>query len=125
MKIIITESQYDELIFTRLPNFLKRRITMEDLEWFDKNINSIIITTPPLKNFSDFSHAAFDSLLHNFIYERKNDEIETYYDAEYDEDFLDEVSFGKIGDMYWELTPFLEQKYRDRLYLNWERKKSL
>jgi hypothetical protein len=124
MKIIITESQY-ETLFLNLPQFLKRRITMEDLEWFDKNVNRFIITTPPVNEFKDFSDYIIGDLLHEFISERKGDEIDTYYDEDYDEHLWDETSRNKVMDMYWELKPFLEKRYKDRLYLNWERKKQI
>jgi hypothetical protein len=98
---------------------------MEDLEWFDKNVNRFIITTPPVNEFKDFSDYIIGDLLHEFISERKGDEIDTYYDEDYDEHLWDETSRNKVMDMYWELKPFLEKRYKDRLYLNWERKKQI
>lgn len=124
MKILITESQYERL-FLDLPSFLKRRVTMEDLEWFDENVSRFIIATPPVNKFEDFSDYIIGDLLHDFISEKKGDEIDTYYDEDYDEHFWDKTSRNKVMDMYWELKPFLEKRYKDRLHLNWERKKSL
>ncbi len=124
MKILITESQYERL-FLDLPSFLKRRVTMEDLEWFDENVSRFIIATPPVNKFEDFSDCIIGNLLHDFVSEKKGDEIDTYYDEDYDEHLWDKPSRDKVMDMYWELKPFLEKRYKDRLHLNWERKKSL
>jgi hypothetical protein len=124
MKIVITESQYKRL-FSELPPFLKRRITIEDLEWFDKNVNLFIINTPLVKKFEDFSDYVIGDLLLQFVSEIKGDEIDRHYDVDYDDYIWDDTSRNKVMDIYWELKPFLEKRYKDRLYLNWERKKSL
>ena len=50
MKIIITESQYDRLL-SELPPFLKRRVTMEDLEWMDGKLNEFMSNTPAVSKF--------------------------------------------------------------------------
>jgi hypothetical protein len=124
MKIVITESQYKRL-FSELPPFLKRRITIEDLEWFDKNVNLFIINTPLVKKFENFSDYVIGDLLLQFVSEIKGDEIDRHYDVDYDDYIWDDTSRNKVMDIYWELKPFLEKRYKDRLYLNWERKKSL
>jgi hypothetical protein len=124
MKIVITESQYKRL-FSELPPFLKRRITIEDLEWFDKNVNLFIINTPLVKKFEDFSDYVIGDLLLQFVSEIKGDEIDRHYDVDYDDYIWDDTSRNKVMDIYWELKPFLEKRYKDRLYFNWERKKSL
>jgi hypothetical protein len=36
-----------------------------------------------------------------------------------------EESRNKVMEMYWELKPILEKRYKDRLYKAWERKKSI
>ena len=41
MKIIITESQY-EMLFKNLPSSIKRRLTPDDFEYFDNNLNKNI-----------------------------------------------------------------------------------
>jgi hypothetical protein len=124
MKIVITESQYKRL-FSELPPFLKRRITIEDLEWFDKNVNLFIINTPLVKKFENFSDYVIGDLLLQFVSEIKGDEIDRHYDVDYDDYIWDDTSRNKVMDIYWELKPFLEKRYKDRLYFNWERKKSL
>jgi hypothetical protein len=123
MKIIITESQYERL-FTDLPPFLKRRITLDDLKYFDDNITSYILSTPPTDDFKDFSSYVVGDLLHDFIVEIKGDEIETEIEPDYGVVYNEE-SRNKIMGMYWDLKPILIKKYKDRLYQAWERKKSL
>ena len=119
----INESQYERL-FTDLPPFLKRRITLDDLKYFDDNITSYILSTPPTDDFKDFSSVVVGDLLHDFILERKGDEIETEIEPDYGVVYKAE-SRDKIMGMYWDLKPILIKKYKDRLYQAWERKKSL
>jgi len=119
----LTESQ-DERLFTDLPPFLKRRITLDDLKYFDDNISSYILSTPPTDDFKDFSSVVIGDLLHDFIMERKGDEIETEENPDYGVVYKDE-SRDKIMGMYWDLKPILIKKYKNRLYQTWERKKSL
>jgi hypothetical protein len=117
----LTESQ-DERLFTDLPPFLKRRLTLDDLKYFDDNISSYMLSTPPTDDFKDFSSYVVGYLLHDFIVDRKGDEIETEEDPDYGVVYKDE-SIDKIMGMYWELKPILEKRYKDRLYKAWERKK--
>jgi len=119
----LTESQ-DERLFTDLPPFLKRRLTLDDLKYFDDNISSYILSTPPTDDFKDFSSVVIGDLLHDFIMERKGDEIETEENPDYGVVYKDE-SRDKIMGMYWDLKPILIKKYKNRLYQTWERKKSL
>jgi hypothetical protein len=119
----LTESQYERL-FTDLPPFLKRRITLDDLKYFDDNISSYILSTPPTDDFKDFSSVVIGDLLHDFIMEIKGDEIETEENPDYGVVYKDE-SRDKIMGMYWDLKPILIKKYKNRLYQTWERKKSL
>jgi hypothetical protein len=123
MKIIITESQYERL-FNDLPNSLKRRLTTDDFKYFDDNISSYILSTPPTDDFKDFSSVVIGDLLHDFIMDKKVDEIETEEDPDYGVVYNEE-SRNKIMGMYWDLKPILIKKYKDRLYKAWERKKSL
>ena len=117
----LTESQYERL-FNDLPNSLKRRITPDDLKYFDDNISSYILSTPPTDDFKDFSSFVVGDLLHDFIMEIKGDEIETEENPDYGVVYKDE-SRHKIMVMYWDLKPILIKKYKDRLYKAWERKK--
>jgi hypothetical protein len=123
MKIIITESQY-EMLFKELPNSLKRRITQDDFDYLDKELTHYILSTPPVNKFEGFSSYVVGDLLHEFIIGYKGDEIETEEDPEYGEVYNEE-SRNKVMEMYWELKPILEKRYKDRLYKAWERKKSI
>jgi hypothetical protein len=119
----LTESQYERL-FGELPNSLKRRLTQDDFKYFDDNISSYILSTPPTDDFKDFSSVVIGDLLHDFIMDKKVDEIETEEDPDYGVVYNEE-SRNKIMGMYWDLKPILIKKYKDRLYKAWERKKSL
>ncbi len=121
MKIIITESQYERL-FNDLPNSLKRRLTTDDFEYFDKELRYYIVSQPPVDKFDDFSSVVVGDLLHDFIMDKKVDEIETEEDPDYGVVYKDE-SRDKIMGMYWDLKPILIKKYKDQLYKAWERKK--
>ena len=39
MKRVLKESEHLKGLFGSLPPFLRRRLTMEDLDWLDKGIN--------------------------------------------------------------------------------------
>jgi hypothetical protein len=121
MKIIITESQYERL-FADLPPYLKRRLTTDDFEYFDKELRYYIVSQPPVDKFDDFSSVVIGDLLHDFIMDKKVDEIETEEDPDYGVVYNEE-SRNKIMGMYWDLKPILIKKYKDRLYKAWERKK--
>ena len=123
MKIIITESQYERL-FNDLPSSLKRRLTTDDLEYFDRELTHYILSTPPTARFEEFSSYVIGDLLHEFIIDKKGDEIETEEDPDYGLVYV-EKSRNKVMDMYWDLKPILEKKYKDRLYRAWEKKRSV
>ena len=117
----INESQYERL-FGELPNSLKRRLTQDDFEYFDKELRYYIVSQPPVDKFEDFSSVVIGDLLHDFIMDKKVDEIETEEDPDYGVVYNEE-SRNKIMGMYWDLKPILIKKYKDRLYKAWERKK--
>ena len=119
MKIIITESQYN-----MLSNFLKRRLTQDDFEYLDKELTHYILSTPPTNRFEEFSSSVIGDLLHEFIMDRKSDEIETEEDPDYGIVYKEESRY-KVMNMYWDLKPILEKKYKDRIYKAWERKKTI
>ena len=119
----INESKYERL-FGELPNSLKRRLTQDDFDYLDKELTHYILSTPPVNKFEEFSSYVVGDLLHEFIIGYKGDEIETEEDPEYGEVYNEE-SRNKVMGMYWVLKPFLEKKYKDRLYQAWERKKSI
>jgi len=119
----LTESE-NEKIFNELPISLRRRLTTDDLEYLDSELTHYILSTPPVNNFEAFCSYVIGDLLHEFIMARKGDEIETEEDPDYGVVY-NEKSRNKVLDMYWDLKPILEKKYKDRLYKAWERKKTI
>jgi hypothetical protein len=118
MKIIITESQY-EMLFKELPTSLKRRLTPDDFEYFDNKISKQIYNTSWRPEFDKFSYDVIAQLMHEFVVDRKDNEIETDNDPEYGVIYNDD-SLDKVFEMYWELIPFLEKHYKDMLYTRWK-----
>jgi hypothetical protein len=124
MKRIIKESERFRGLFNQLPLFLKRRITLDDLEWIDRNLNHYVLRHKGTNlkqrvQFNDFSEYVIGELLHDFIMDRKADEIQTEIDALYGEVFNDE-SLDKIMDMYWQLMPIIIKRYEIKLHQAWE-----
>ena len=119
----LTESQ-DEKLFKELPISIRRRLEPNDLDYIDRELTHYILSTPPTNRFEDFSSSVIGDVLHEFIIGYKGDEIEIEDDPEYGEVYNEE-SRNKVMDRYWVLKPFLEKKYKDRLYQAWERKKSI
>jgi hypothetical protein len=123
MKIIITESEHLKGLFSELPPFLKRRITMFDLEWIDRELDHHIYGMPFRNDFDLFVDDVLGDLLHEFVINRKDDEIETeedpYYGLIYSED-----GFHEVASIYWKLMPYLKKRYEIKLRQGWERKKS-
>jgi hypothetical protein len=118
MKIIITESQY-EMLFKELPASLKRRLTSDDFEYFDNKISKQIYNASWRPEFDKFSYDVIAQLIHEFVVDIKDDEIETDNDPEYGVIYNDD-SLDKVFKMYWELIPFLEKHYKDMLYARWK-----
>lgn len=119
---VLKESEHLKGLFGGLPPFLRRRLTMEDLEYLDREIQHIIVGTPPTDNFDTFCDYVLGDLLHIFLVDRKDSEIDTVEDPEYGLVY-DDDSLKKIGDIYWELMPHLKKRYEIRLRHAWERKK--
>ena len=94
---------------------------MEDLEWMDGKLNEFMVNTPAVSKFDNFCDYALGDLLHEFLVDRKYDEIDTDNDPAYGLIYNDE-SLGKISDMYWELKPFLKKRYETRLRNAYNRK---
>ena len=120
MKYIITESQ-SKLLFSNIPVYLKRRLTTEDLEWIERKINSNINdmkmiqrNKPYYDNFESYSYSIIADTLHEFVLERKDDEIETEMDPQYGLVYNDE-SRDRVFDMYWQLIPYLEKIYHSTI----------
>jgi len=123
MKIIITESQYRNL-FNELPVSVKRRVTQEDLDFLDDELSNYINKVPPFDSFENFSDYIIGDLLHDFVIDRKADEIETYEDPDWGLVF-DETSRDNIFGLYFKLMPALKEKYKDRMYRSWEIRRGL
>ena len=118
MKIIITESQY-EMLFKELPSSIKRRLTPDDFEYFNKNLNKnihdkLLFTS----DFDQFSYNVISQVMHEFVLDRKDDEIETEENPEYGVVYNDE-SLDEVFERYWKLIPFFEEYYKDKLSMAW------
>ena len=70
---VLKESEHLKGLFGSLPTFLRRRLTMEDLDWLDKGINEVIPGTPTRRDFDIFCQDVLGDLLHEFVVERKDD----------------------------------------------------
>jgi hypothetical protein len=123
MRRLLKEFEHLKGLFSELPPFLKRRVTLFDLEWLDKEITDHIYGMPARRDFDTFCEDVLGDLLHEFLINRKDDEIETTYDYDYGV-IYNEESLDKVASMYWELKPFLKKRYEIRLRQAWERKKS-
>ena len=118
MKIIITESQY-EMLFKELPSSIKRRLTPDDFKYFDKNLNKnihdkLLFTS----DFDQFSYNVISQVMHEFVLDMKDDEIETEENPEYGVVYNDE-SLDEVFERYWKLIPFFEEYYKDKLSMAW------
>ena len=120
---IIKESEHLKGLFGDLPPFLRRRLTMEDLEWLDKELVDHIIGMPPRNDFDVFCDDVLGDLLHEFVVDRKDDEIDTVEDPHYGL-IYSEDGFDEVASIYWKLIPYLKKRYEFRLRKAWERKKS-
>jgi hypothetical protein len=123
MKRLIREFEHLKSLFSELPPFLRRRLTMEDLEWLDKGINEVIPGTPTRGDFDIFCQDVLGDLLHDFVVERKDDEIDTVEDPHYGL-IYSEDGFDEVASIYWQLMPYLKKRYEIKLRQSWERKKS-
>ena len=122
MRRLIREFEHLKGLLSELPPFLQRRVTLFDLEWIDKNLNSHILHMPARNDFDEFCDDVLGDLLHEFLVNIKDDEIDTVDDPDYGL-IYDNNSFDKVVSMYWELKPFLKKRYEIKLRQAWERKK--
>lgn len=101
MKIIITESQFYDLI----PMTLKRRLSQDDFEILDKiiklNMNEFIYLNDVFEEYLRWTLG--DSLSH-FVTEYKSDDIDMD-----EEDWMDKLN-ERLG-LFWDLIYFLRKKY--------------
>ena len=118
---ILKESEHLKGLFWELPPFLKRRVTLFDLDWLDEKLGIQIYQTPFTNDFDDFCNYVLGDLLHEFVVNRKDDEIETTYDYDYGI-IYSEDGFDEVASIYWELIPYLKKRYEIRLRQSWERK---
>jgi hypothetical protein len=118
MKIIITESQY-EMLFKELPTSLKRRLTPDDFKYFDTNLVYHIDDSTWIPNFNEFSYDVIGTLVSDFITETRGDEIGADFNPDYGATY-DVNSFNNVFEMYSDLIPVLEKKYKNRLYQAWK-----
>ena len=95
---------------------------MFDLEWIDKEITDHINGMPVRNDFDTFADDVLGDLLHEFVVDRKDDEIDTVEDPHYGL-IYSEDGFDEVASIYWELIPFLKKRYEIRLRQAWERKK--
>ena len=111
MKIIITESQYNNL----LSPFIRRRIESKDFDILEDYITYEMERKLHYygrrNNFEDFLNDVISSALNDFIINYKSDHIPMRLD---DDDFFREQE--KLLDRFWPLFNFLKDKYRDRVY---------
>jgi len=114
MKIIITESQYE-----MLSNSLRRRLTPDDFKYFDTNLVYHIDDSTWIPNFNQFSYEVISTLVNEFITETRGDEIDVNFIPDFGELYNDE-SFNNVFEMYSDLIPVLEKKYKNRLYQAWK-----
>jgi hypothetical protein len=77
---------------------------------------------PARNDFDLFCDDVLGDLLHEFLVNRKDDEIETTYDYDYGV-IYNEESLDKVVTIYWNLIPYLKKRYEIKLRQAWERKK--
>jgi len=119
---IIKESEHLKGLLSELPPFLKRRVTMEDLEWLDKSITDHINGMPVRNDFDVFAYDVLGDLLHEFVVERKDDEIDTVDSPEYGLVYSED-GFNEVASIYWKLMQFLKKRYEIKLRQAFERKR--
>ena len=119
MKIIITESQYQNLLGNVSPT-LQRRLTSDDFEWIEKEFRINLIHSPKhITNFDEFCDYVLGDTVHEFVMEKRYNEIKTIPDEEWG-DVYDEKSQSDVMDIYWPLIPVLKDMFYDELYEIWE-----
>jgi|694.fasta_scaffold63712_1 hypothetical protein len=111
MKIIITESQYNNL----LSPFIRRRIEIKDFYFLEDYITYEMERKLHYygrrNNFEDFLNDVISSALNDFIINYKSDHIPMGLD---DDDFDEKQN--ELLDRFWPLFDFLKDKYRDKIY---------
>ena len=78
--------------------------------------------TPTRRDFDIFCQDVLGDLLHEFVVERKDDEIDTVEDPVYGLVYSED-GFSEVASIYWKLMPFLKKRYEYKLRQAFERKK--
>ena len=115
MKIIITESQYNIL-----SNSLKRRLTSDDFKYFDTNLVYHIDDIRWVPDFNKFSYDVISDLVNEFVFAEKYDELPVPVDVGFDIPNHIPPEVTKVFDLYFEIIPFLEKRYKNILYQAWK-----
>jgi len=115
MKIIITESQYNVL-----SNSLKRRLTSDDFKYFDKELVYHIDDIRWVPDFNKFSYAVISGLVNEFVLAKKYDELPAVPPGVELDMFGMTPEITKVFDLYFEIIPFLEKRYKNILYQAWK-----
>jgi hypothetical protein len=115
MKIIITENQYNIL-----SNSLKRRLTPDDFKYFDKELVYHIDDMRWVPDFNKFSYEGISNLVNEFVLAKKYDELPAVPPGVDFDVFSTSPEITKVFDLYFEIIPFLEKRYKNRLYQAWK-----
>jgi hypothetical protein len=106
MKIIITETQYNDLI----SNSGRRRMSEDDFINLDKIIRKNSESIGYLKNtFDSYLDWVIEISINKFVDDYKSRDID-YEDDDWEE------KYGNLYEVYWTLIPFLKQKYYEELF---------
>lgn len=122
MRIIISESQYNKLL-SSAPTAIKRRITPEDLVWFEDRLKRVANDSMYYNSdFSVYSDDVVRQTMHEFVVDRKDSEIRTVNTTEYG-DIYDDNHLDEVFNVYWEIIPLIEEMYETTLKSIWYRLK--
>lgn len=121
MKLILKETAHLESLFDSMPLYLQRRLKIRDLLYFDNQLDKYIRETPPLDSFKNFCEAVVYDMLHHFVLDVKDHEIQTRLDPEYGI-LYDDDSLHKVFEMYWELGSLLIDRYEMKLKMAYNKK---
>jgi hypothetical protein len=102
-----------------LSTSLKRRLTPDDFKYFDTNLVYHIEDRRWEPNFNKFSYDVISTLVSDFITETRGDEVGADFNPDYGA-MYDVDSFNNVFETYSDLIPFLEKKYKNRLYQSWK-----
>jgi hypothetical protein len=111
MKIIITESQYNNL----LSPFIRRRLEVKDFDILEEYITYEMKVNfnyyDKIDNIERYLNTVISTALKDFIINYKSDDIPMELD---DDEFYDKQN--ERLDRFWPLFDFLKDKYRNMIY---------